>query len=195
MLPLFLAQISEMAHLTLQKQGSEYMLTAKTPRPAPTTLPKAGLTPHLQKPLMSPTTFWFWRHTIPLARFPHRVLTHHFSADCVPGAEGSRVCCLLPKQEAEVLAQWEATRKILKENPTCPSNLADPSNQALVPSDSIHAATETGSLQRPFLTLPNFNGSIKTMLQTSPPTGTGFKPPVICKVLQRPTHRWNWNCS
>lgn len=34
-LPLFLAQISEMAHLTLQKQGSEYMLTAKTLRPAP----------------------------------------------------------------------------------------------------------------------------------------------------------------
>lgn len=158
-------------------------VNSQNPQACSTTLPKAGLTRHSQKPLTS-STFWFWRCIIPLLRFPHRVLTHSLNADCVPDAEGS-----------SLLFAPEATGKISEENPSCTFNLKAPCKQALVPSDSIHTVTETGSLQRPFLIPPNLYDSMKTMWQTSPPTATGFKPSVIWRVLQSPTCGCYRNCS
>lgn len=83
-------------------------------------------------------------HNSPPKIHPPRLPTHSLNADRIPDAEGSGVCCSLPKRGAEVLTQWEATRKISEENPICTSNLEDPCKQAPVPSDSIHTATETG---------------------------------------------------
>lgn len=97
------------------------------------------------------------------------------------------VCCLLLKHSCSGKPQGKS-----EENPSCTFNLKAPYKQAMVPSDSIHTATETGSLQRPFLIPPNLYDSMKTMLQTSPPTATGFKPSVICRVLHSPTKSYLW---
>lgn len=123
-------------------------VNSQNPQACSTTLSKAGLTPHSQKPLRS-STFWFWRCTILLVRVPHRVLTHSLDADCVLTLKAA-VCCSLLKHSLSGKPQGKYLRKI----PAVPLNSKPPASRHLCPVTPSTLRQRLDLCKDPFSFLP-----------------------------------------